>query len=566
MNPTNDPMPDAGADEPRDPPPSGDRRLMAIIDALADFTLMLDEKGLVEWQSPKAERELRGHRRGIGVNPLESVHPEDLPGVLDIWAEAVAHPGRPMRYVARTRALDDDDVWRWTEINGVSELGGTDLDGLIVQVRYLGDRELVESVGETDGEFVSLADAAPIGIAVGDAWGRTVYRNAAAKRLLDQHALHDEREWRELAREEFREHLDQMVHDALFAGRVDTTTAAFVLPDGSTRWLRVHVTPRFTDGQQTIGLITTLEDVTPEVEARAETDRFHHMLDATSDFVAIFRPDGEILYVNAATQALLKELEAEGSSGRLADLIDDEPRRAWIAAALDVLVTSNVWQGELTLNGGGGRKIPVSAMGVVRRSPEGDLEWVAMHARDISELKEAEEQLRQVAATDHLTGLPNRLLFNDRLDQAVARHKRERRGVAVMFCDLDGFKEINDGHGHAAGDQVLVTIADRLREITRESDTAARVGGDEFVIVCEGVTDTDELATLAERVIEAVGHPIELADGTSVHLGISVGVGVARSRQQQVDTDKLLTLADTAMYRAKARGGNRFRITALVGD
>jgi diguanylate cyclase (GGDEF)-like protein len=186
-----------------------------------------------------------------------------------------------------------------------------------------------------------------------------------------------------------------------------------------------------------------------------------------------------------------------------------------------------------------------------------------MLARDISDLKVAQRELEHLATHDYLTGLPNRSLFNERLDDAVARHKRSGESVAVLFCDLDGFKRVNDEFGHAAGDQLLVEVASRLRSITRASETAARVGGDEFVLVVTEVADNEELASLAERVIHAVASPVDLDDGNEVKVGISVGVGVAWQDQPDVESDRLLTVADTAMYQAKARGGKTFRIAVV---
>jgi diguanylate cyclase (GGDEF)-like protein len=269
-----------------------------------------------------------------------------------------------------------------------------------------------------------------------------------------------------------------------------------------------------------------------------------------------------MLYRNQATEELLSRMRDAGRGGALRDLVPESVRRAWIERVVAGSATHDVWQDEIELNVGD-LSLVMSVRTVLRRDDEGRVEWIAVIARDISDLKRAEDKLRDLATHDYLTGLPNRPLFNDRLENAVARHKRTRRGVAVMFCDLDGFKQINDERGHAAGDAVLVAVANRLKRITRESDTAARVGGDEFVVVCEEVTDSEELAALAERIIESVSQPIALPDGSEVRVGISVGIGVARARQENVDPDRLLTLADTAMYRAKARGGNTFRIAAL---
>ncbi len=547
-----------------------ERLLHAVIDAVADSTLLLDPEGLVRWQSRTLGTQMRGGpEAGLGFNPLERIHPEDLPGVLDASAQVVAAAGTRVRHVARSRSVTDDDAWQLIEMTGIDASDDPDLGGFLIQVCEVEDAQVVDSLAEADGRFLSLADAAPVGILVSDRLGRTVYRNVAAKELLGEPDLLVHTDWRDLASGASRDLIDGIVRGAVDTGSPGSVTTSFEI-GGQVRWLRVHIAPRRTASGSDPYLITTLEDVTSEIEAREATDRLTHMLDATSDYVAVFRPTGEILYVNAATRALLDVLVGEGAAGELADLIDDEPRRSWISAAMEELETTDVWQGNLELNTGGGQVIPVSAMGLIRRLPDGELDWVAIHARDISELKQAEHLLRDLASHDHLTGLANRALFTERLERAVAGHRRERSGVAVMFCDLDGFKAINDRHGHAAGDLVLSVIADRLRLVTRETDTTARVGGDEFVIVCERITDLVELGELAQRVIDAVNGPITLPNTgpvpmlpVRIRVGISVGVGVAGADHPEVDADRLLTLADTAMYRAKAAGGTTSVIDVL---
>lgn len=558
-----------------------EHRLSSIIDATADSTMLLDHAGLVSWQSERLGARLEQRRReavqrateptatapaaagsaatdpvaGIGINPIERIHPEDLPTVLDRFTDAVLHPGRRLRFTVRSRSVELDDHWEHIEISGSSQLDHPDLQGILVQVRNLDAAEHIESLAETAGEMQSLTDAAPLGILVVDAWGRTVYQNGAARALL---GVTDVDAWYERTRPDDAEALRAAVRRAIEGDEHTTITAAFTDAEGKpVTWVRVRTAPRYADGHLAVGAIATLEDVTAEVQARAQTERLTQMLDATSDYVAVFRPGGEILYVNEALEEVLARLRAEGAAGVLEDLIDDVPRERWIAAAVAALgEEGRVWRGELPLNLGGGLTVPVSALGVVHRGDDGGFDWIAMLARDISEL-------RHLATHDVLTGLPNRSLFVEELEAAVDRHARSRRGVAVLFCDLDGFKAINDDHGHAAGDAVLVEVAQRLRTCTGSVDGAARVGGDEFVLVCEGLTDTDELGDLAEMIIARVTQPVVVGDGTEVKVGISVGIGVARSRQATVDPDQLLTQADTAMYRAKARGGNRYRIAAL---
>jgi diguanylate cyclase (GGDEF)-like protein/PAS domain S-box-containing protein len=545
---------------------AGYRRLNALLDVLADSTLVIDPAGVVTWQSDALAARIPSNRGdGIGVNPMERIHPEDLPKVLDSFARAVSSPGRRDSYVVRSRSPEDDDRWQVIELTGVSAVDHPDVGGVVVQVRNLADGEMVGSVGRADGHYQSLADAAPIGIVVDDRRGQTVYRNPAAQVLLGEVArLHSGRAWRAVAHPDYRAALDDMVTAALEREEAGNTIAAFAAGDRGTRWLRVRVAPHVADGPDAdsavAGVITTLEDVTAEVEARAETERLTHMLDATSDYVAVFRPSGEILYVNESTGLALDALARAGGTGALTDLVEERTRRAFLADVMSGMDEANIWRGELTINVAPDRQVPVSASAVARRDRHGDLEWVAMLARDISDLKEAEARLRQLATRDTLTGLANRALGNDRLELAVARHRRKAHGLAVLFCDLDGFKAINDLHGHAAGDQVLVQVAERLSAVTRAADTVARVGGDEFLVVCEGSTDRDRIAELAERVIGVVSEPIDLGDGHHVSVGISVGVALTEAPIDALDADRLLIQADTAMYQAKARGGSQYRV------
>ena len=543
-----------------------ERFLSAIIDAVADSTLLLDRNGLVAWQSDRLSARLQGGAEALGVNPMERIHPEDLPYALESLARSLADPSYSTRYTVRSRSPEHDDVWESIELTGVSRIDDPDLEGVVVQVRNLGRGELLSSVGESQGQFQSLADATPIGIVVLDGRGRTVFRNSVARVLLAQRPdLHTGLEWRDQAHEDHRAELDAMVVDAL-EGHERSTTAAFEPAGGVRSWLRVKVVPQIqgssngsTDPVVVFGAIVTLEDVTAEFEAREATERLTHMLDATADYVAVWRPSGEILYVNAATRDVLRKLRASGERGHLTDLIDDKPMQEFVAEALAVLETSDTWRGELPLNVAPDLTIPVSAIGVVRRDEHGQIEWIAMLARDISDLKAAEDRLRQLATRDVLTGLANRALFSDRLAQAAARQLRHGRGLAVLFCDLDGFKPINDAFGHRAGDRVLVEIARRLERVTRDADTVARVGGDEFVMICEGVADDGELGELADRIIAVVNEPIAVAE-SPVRVGISIGIGLAPQDGREVDPDRLLSTADSAMYRAKARGGNGYRI------
>lgn len=167
----------------------------------------------------------------------------------------------------------------------------------------------------------------------------------------------------------------------------------------------------------------------------------------------------------------------------------------------------------------------------------------------------AQRRLQHQALADRLTGLPTRTLLVDRLDQAVRRSDRAAGRVAVLFIDLDGFKEINDRFGHAIGDRVLSAAAARLRDTMRPGDTLARIGGDEFAAVCEGVADEAHALAVAERLREAVGDPLPV-DGLDVTVTVTVSIGVVLDEHGRA-ADRLLNDADIAMYDAKLLGRDR---------
>jgi diguanylate cyclase (GGDEF)-like protein len=175
---------------------------------------------------------------------------------------------------------------------------------------------------------------------------------------------------------------------------------------------------------------------------------------------------------------------------------------------------------------------------------------------DITERREFEGRMHHLALHDVLTGLPNRTLFHDRLEQALAAAARRGDGVAVLFIDLDRFKDVNDTLGHDFGDKLLKEMAVRLQEATRGSDTAARLGGDEFGVIQTGLIGAERSAILAQRVIEALGKPIQLAGRT---LFVTASVGVTLYPEDGVEPEALLKNADLAMYAAKGEGRNRCR-------
>ncbi|PRY38534.1 PAS domain S-box-containing protein/diguanylate cyclase (GGDEF)-like protein [Geodermatophilus tzadiensis] len=195
-----------------------------------------------------------------------------------------------------------------------------------------------------------------------------------------------------------------------------------------------------------------------------------------------------------------------------------------------------------------GRVVPVQA---TTSWVEGDPPHLVVVVEDVTERKELEARLLHLSAHDPLTGLPNRLLFHDRLRHALERGHREHTPTCVLVLDLDGFKAVNDEHGHHTGDAVLVAVAGRLAGVLRASDTAARLGGDEFAVVCENTERTDA-EHLAARLREALPGTLTVG-GTTVRVGLSIGIGsVDAGTEPEQAEDAVVRQADAAMYADKA--------------
>jgi diguanylate cyclase (GGDEF)-like protein/PAS domain S-box-containing protein len=190
------------------------------------------------------------------------------------------------------------------------------------------------------------------------------------------------------------------------------------------------------------------------------------------------------------------------------------------------------------------------------QSKEGTVIGFSVYVRNITAQHRAEEMLRRQAQHDPLTDLPNRILFNERLEQAIGRVNRIRSRLAVLFIDLDGFKQVNDVLGHEMGDQVLQDVARNLLQILRSNDTLARIGGDEFVLLVEDLPGLEQVTILADKMVESISN---LLTPALQNVRIGASVGIALYPEHGSDSRELLVRADEAMYEAKRRGkGNHF--------
>jgi diguanylate cyclase (GGDEF)-like protein/PAS domain S-box-containing protein len=191
------------------------------------------------------------------------------------------------------------------------------------------------------------------------------------------------------------------------------------------------------------------------------------------------------------------------------------------------------------------------------RNEQGEVTHYVGVKENITERKELLERLAQMAHYDELTGLPNRALFFDRLSCLHAQARREGRGFALLFLDLDGFKEVNDRYGHEGGDAVLKVMAQRITACVRDSDTAARMGGDEFTVLLGNLSRREHAAQIAGKIVQALLAPVPLPGGEEAQLGVSVGISLYPFDAEDLET--LLSMADSAMYDVKRQGKNGYR-------
>lgn len=269
----------------------------------------------------------------------------------------------------------------------------------------------------------------------------------------------------------------------------------------------------------------------------------------------VFDADGGILAANAVLLAITGYTTTELVGQSLAVLRGEFGPSLVEADIWQQLQTSGHWHGA-----------------IYTRLKNGDMrrDWVVLNAAidatrrimtclavfsDLLPLRDTEKQLVYLAHHDILTGLPNRLLFAERLEQALRQARRHAQRGAVIFIDLDGFKPVNDTHGHATGDGVLRQVAQRLVAALRESDTVARLGGDEFAILAGGLNSDQAVATLGRKLLEVIQTPIVLGE---LRLVVGASIGIALFPDHGDQADRVLDHADSAMYSAKRSGGNTY--------
>lgn len=282
-------------------------------------------------------------------------------------------------------------------------------------------------------------------------------------------------------------------------------------------------------------------------------------LRAAANGIVITDKQGIIEWINPAFTELTGYSEAEVLGQKTSVLKSGEHDRDFYRSMWDTIMAGKVWQGTMVNQRKDGTFYVEEQTITPVLNKDGETSRFIAIKQDVSDRVRAEKKMEFLATHDPLTKLPNATLFYDRLNHAIQKAKRIDTFIGVLFLDLDGFKGVNDTLGHTYGDELLRVIGRRLQATTRQSDTVARVGGDEFTLILEELERPEDAGKVAQKIIRALTEP-HIIDGNEVCVGTSIGVSVYP--QDGLDADTLVNRADKAMYKAKQGGKNRVEFYA----
>lgn len=282
---------------------------------------------------------------------------------------------------------------------------------------------------------------------------------------------------------------------------------------------------------------------------------FEVLLSSSPDLNYIVEPKGTLVYANNAFADVFGKTPGELTGVDFLSLC--MPFASDIAKRIrQVVVSRKTYRAEMCASPGLGDGRIFEYLLVPVLNQAGRCEAIAGSARDITVRKASEERSRRSANYDSLTNLPNRSLFRERLQHEIKHASRNKLPLALLFIDLDNFKDVNDQFGHAAGDQLLQQVATRITTCIRDTDTVARLGGDELTIILTDVTDRTHIDTIASKIINELDRPFKLAAGDAT---ISASIGITLYPSDGNTSDELVRNADEAMYASKGAGGNQYK-------
>jgi diguanylate cyclase (GGDEF)-like protein/PAS domain S-box-containing protein len=490
-------------------------------------------------------------------NPRALMHPDDLPLYRHEVARLLAGEIDSIEHERRLVRPDGEVVWVSGGTSLIRENGELFLHAVTENVT---DRHLaVEALTESENRFRTLAESLPVGIYQANMEGEVTYTNPQLSEVtgLGQSPT----SWTDAmdpVHPDDQERVGRGLLGVLRGGKPFHDRYRVFTAQGEQRWLSNRATPTVDDSGAITGIIGSLEDVTELVVAQEQNTRLAEIVETASDLVGITDgATGRLVYLNRSAREVFGLVDKDISHVSGASMYSWTGDAGLRREILETLQRGDTWTGELPMHSEDGIEMMVWQTITPILRPDGALHQVSTVGRDVTERKRFEADLAHQATHDSLTGLPNRALLLDHLELEMARAEREHRLVALLFLDLDRFKQVNDTMGHDAGDELLAQAARRISGVVRPADTVARMGGDEFVILCGDVEDQDHATAVAQRVAAAIEHrPFEIS---GAELAVTASIGIALS-SGGVHPEAILRDADAAMYRAKDLGRARLEI------
>lgn len=425
-------------------------------------------------------------------------------------------------------------------------------------------RKLIEeSLRSSEEKLRSLYELAPLGITLTDMAGRYIEFNEAFRAICG-YSVDELRalDYWELTPKEFEQ--EEMLQLGLLErlGCYGPYEKQYRRKDGSL--ISINLNGRLvvgSDGQRYIWSI--VEDISKRKQSEAKLQLAASVFSHAREGIMITDASSTIIEVND-TFSLITGYSREEVLGKNPRIFQSGRHSAEFYKVMwQELMENNHWTGEIWNRRKNGEVYAeILTISAVRDTTGRTQHYVALFT-DITPMKEYAQQLEHIAHYDALTTLPNRVLLADRLQQAILQTERRKYALAVIYLDLDGFKAINDTHGHETGDELLITVSQRMKEALREGDTLARIGGDEFVAVLVDLEQIADCEPVLSRLLETASAPV-LVDDIKLH--VSASIGVTFYPQDNVDADHLIRHADQAMYVAKQSGKNRYHLFDVQHD
>ncbi|MEX2256615.1 MAG: diguanylate cyclase [Acidimicrobiia bacterium] len=544
-SPAPDPLDADGSD--RDPGSAlrqAGQRFRALVAHSSDIITVLEPDG--SWRSSSAAgTRLLGYEEGYDPDGgiLSLLHPDDVEAATQAFQEVIDGTRGDEPMMLRARHVDGT---RWIHLETVAR---NLVDDPAVRGIVLNSRDVTDRV-EAERRFSALVENTTDMITVVELVGDEVQITWASPSVETALGYHpDELIGTNPIDLIHPDDLEEMF--AASAASVEAGTPALVeyraiTKDGSIRFFEATTTD-LTDEPSVGGFVTNARDITDRRRAEQRARQLIEVLERSNEVVVLSDVSGAVVYANQRAREFL----GLGEDQNVSELTSIESRERLRAVVMPLVRSHGFWNGELTLRTTAGNEVPVIAT-VQGHREQGEIVLISTIAHDITELKAAQHRLEYEATHDSLTGLPNRAMLQEVGEQALGRAARRGTTTALLFLDLDLFKEVNDTLGHDAGDRVLVELARRLRVVIRSGDLVARLGGDEFCVVCEAIESQQEMLDLGRRLCDAVSSPLSI-HGREVQVGTSIGIAIVEPGRETIG--RLLRNADIALYRAKRSGG-----------